>query len=134
TVLIVEVAGAIFTGSLALLADAGHMFSDTIGLTVALAATVIAAKPATDRATFGFQRAEVFGALINGLILLAVALTVGYQAIVRFIDPGEVEIKSIPMLIIAVIGLIANIVAALILRPQAQSSINMRGAYLEVLG
>lgn len=134
TVLIVEVVGAIFTGSLALLADAGHMFSDTIGLTVALAATVIAAKPATDRSTFGFQRAEVFGALINGLILLAVAVTVGYQAIMRFIDPGDLEIKSFPMLIIAVIGLIANIVAALILRPQAQSSINMRGAYLEVLG
>lgn len=134
TVLVVEVVGAIFTGSLALLADAGHMFSDTIGLTVALAATVIAAKPATDRSTFGFQRAEVFGALINGLILLAVAVTVGYQAILRFIDPGDVEVKSFPMLIIAVIGLIANIVAALILRPQAQSSINMRGAYLEVLG
>lgn len=134
TVLIVEVVGAIFTGSLALLADAGHMFSDTIGLTVALAATVIAAKPATDRSTFGFQRAEVFGALINGLILLAVAVTVGYQAILRFIDPGDVEIKSVPMLIIAVIGLVANIVAALILRPQSQTSINMRGAYLEVLG
>lgn len=134
TVLIVEIAGAIFTGSLALLADAGHMFSDTIGLTVALAATVIAAKPATDRSTFGFQRAEVFGALINGLILLVVAVVVGYQAVLRFIDPGELEIKSVPMLAVAALGLAANIVAAIILRPQAASSINMRGAYLEVLG
>lgn len=133
-VLIAEILGAIFTGSLALLADAGHMFSDTIGLTVALAATVIAAKPATDRSTFGFQRAEVFGALINGLILLAVAVAVGFQAIARFIDPGGLDIKSFPMLIVAAIGLVANIVAALILRPQAGSSINMRGAYLEVLG
>lgn len=134
TVLVVEVLGAIFTGSLALFADAGHMFSDTIGLTVALAATVIAAKPATDRATYGFQRAEVFGAFINGVILLVVSIVVGYQAIARFVDPGELEIKSMPMLIVAAIGLIANIVAALILRPQADSSINMRGAYLEVLG
>lgn len=133
-VLVVEVLGALFTGSLALLADAGHMFSDTIGLAVALAATVIAARPATDRATFGFQRAEVFGALLNGAILLVVAITVGYQAISRLIDPGDLEVKSLPMLVVAAIGLLANIVAAIILRPQAQSSINMRGAYLEVLG
>lgn len=133
-VLIVEVAGAIFTGSLALFADAGHMFSDTIGLTVALAATVIAAKSATDRSTFGFQRAEVFGALINGGILLAVAIAVGFQAIWRLVEPGDLEIKSIPMLLVAALGLVANLVAAAILRPRAHSSINMRGAYLEVLG
>jgi len=133
-VLIIEIVGALLTGSLALLADAGHMFSDTVGLTVALAATVIAARPATDRATFGFQRAEVFGALINGGILLAVAITVGVQAVSRLVSPGDVEIQSFPMLIVAAIGLLANIVAALLLRPQAASSINMRGAYLEVLG
>lgn len=134
TVLIVEIAGAIFTGSLALFADAGHMFSDTIGLTVALGATIIAAKPPTERSTFGFQRAEVFGALINGLILVVVSITVGYQAISRLVDPGDLEIKSVPMLFVATLGLVANIVAAFILRPQAESSINMRGAYLEVLG
>lgn len=133
-VLVIEILGALFTGSLALLADAGHLFSDTIGLAVALAATVIAARPATDRATFGFQRAEVFGALVNGLILLAVAGTVGYQAIFRLVAPGDLEVKSLPMLVVAGIGLLANIVAAIILRPQSQSSINMRGAYLEVLG
>lgn len=133
-VLVVEVLGALFTGSLALLADAGHMFSDTIGLAVALAATVIAARPATDRATFGFQRAEVFGALLNGVILLVVAITVGYQAISRLIEPGDLEVKSLPMLVVASIGLLANVIAAVILRPQAQSSINLRGAYLEVLG
>ncbi len=133
-VLIVEIAGAILTGSLALFADAGHMFSDMIGLTVALAATVIAARPATDRSTFGFQRAEVFGALINGGILFAVVISVGYQAIARLVDPTDVEVKSLPMLLVASLGLVANIVAASILRPQAQSSINMRGAYLEVLG
>ena len=133
-VLVIEVVGALLTGSLALLADAGHMFSDTIGLAVALAATVIAARPATDRATFGFQRAEVFGALLNGVILLVVAVTVGYLAVSRLVEPGDVEIKSLPMLVVAGIGLLANVVSAIILRPQSQTSINMRGAYLEVLG
>jgi cobalt-zinc-cadmium efflux system protein len=133
-VLVIEVVGAILTGSLALLADAGHMFSDTIGLTVALAATIVAARPATERATFGFQRAEVFGALVNGGILLAVAIAVGYQAVARLVSPGEVEIQSLPMLVVAALGLLANVVAALILRPQAGASINLRGAYLEVLG
>lgn len=133
-VLLLEILGAWFTGSLALFADAGHMFSDSVGLTVALLATIIAARPATDRATFGFQRAEVFGALINGGILLAVACVVGFQAIVRLGSPGSVEVHSVPMLIVAVVGLLANIVAAIILRPQSATSINMRGAYLEVLG
>jgi cobalt-zinc-cadmium efflux system protein len=133
-VLVVEVVGAILTGSLALLADAGHMFSDTIGLTVALAASIIAARPATERATFGFQRAEVFGALVNGGILLVVAIGVGFEAIVRLASPGGVEVQSLPMLVVAGVGLAANVVAALILRPHADDSINLRGAYLEVLG
>ncbi|MCC6375977.1 MAG: cation transporter [Microbacteriaceae bacterium] len=134
TVLVVEILGAIFSGSLALFADAGHMFSDSIGLTVALVATVVAARPATERATFGYQRAEVFGALINGLILLFVALSVGVQAIIRMVHPEGVEVHSVPMLIIGVVGLVANVVAAMILRPQATASINIKGAYLEVLG
>lgn len=134
TVLVVEVVGAALSGSLALLADAGHMFSDTIGLIVALLASVVAARPATDRATFGYQRAEVFGAAINGTILLVVSVTVGYQAVVRLLRPGEVEVHSMPLLIVAGVGLAANIAAAAILRPGAGDSINMRGAYLEVLG
>lgn len=134
SVLVLEVVAAIVTGSLALFADAGHMFSDTIGLTVALAATVIAARPATERATFGFQRAEVFGALINGGILLAVAISVGVQAVFRLLQPEGVHVLSLPMLVVGIIGLVANIAAALILRPQAEASINMKGAYLEVLG
>ncbi|MBX3116669.1 MAG: cation transporter [Cryobacterium sp.] len=134
SVLVLEVVAAIVTGSLALFADAGHMFSDTIGLTVALAATMIAARPATERATFGFQRAEVFGALINGGILLAVAISVGVQAVFRLLQPEGVHVLSLPMLVVGIIGLIANIAAALILRPQSETSINMKGAYLEVLG
>ncbi|MGO4692149.1 cation diffusion facilitator family transporter [Glaciibacter sp. 2TAF33] len=133
-VLVVEVIGAWLTGSLALLADAGHMFSDLAGLLIALAATVVAARPATDRQTFGFQRAEVFGALINGLILLAVAVSVVIGAALRLLTGQAGEVQGGPMLVVAVIGLVANVAALLLLRPAAGSSINMRGAYLEVLG
>jgi cobalt-zinc-cadmium efflux system protein len=134
TVLLVEVVGAWFTGSLALLADAGHMFSDLAGLVIALTATVVAARPATDRQTFGYQRAEVFGALLNGLILLAVAGVVVVGAIGRLTSGEAAEVLAAPMLAVAVVGLAANIVGILLLRPAAAGSINMRGAYLEVLG
>jgi cobalt-zinc-cadmium efflux system protein len=133
-VLVVEVVGAWLTGSLALLADAGHMFSDLAGLIIALAATVVAARPATDRQTFGFQRAEVFGALINGLILVAVAVSVVIGAVSRLLSPSPVDVQGGPMLVVAAIGLVANIAALALLRPAAGHSINMRGAYLEVLG
>ncbi|WP_314146734.1 cation diffusion facilitator family transporter [uncultured Leifsonia sp.] len=133
TVLVVEVVGALLSGSLSLLADAGHMLSDLTGLIVALMATIVAARPATDRQTFGFRRAEVFGALINGLILVAVAVSVTIGAIGRLMN-GEAEVQSTPMLVVAAIGLVANVGALLLLRPAAGHSINMRGAYLEVLG
>jgi cobalt-zinc-cadmium efflux system protein len=133
-VLVAEVAGAWSTGSLALLADAGHMFSDLAGLVIALTAIMVAARPATDRQTFGYQRAEVFGAMINGLILLVVAGFVVFGAINRLVDGAPVEVLAGPMLVVAVIGLIANIVGIVLLRPAAAGSINMRGAYLEVLG
>ncbi|KGJ72421.1 cation transporter [Cryobacterium roopkundense] len=133
-VLIVEAIGAMVTGSLALLADAGHMLSDLVGLLVALAATIVAARPATDRQTFGYQRAEVFGALINGLILVAIGVFVVVGAVSRLIHPVATEVLAGPMLVVALIGLVANVAALLLLRPAAGGSINMRGAYLEVLG
>jgi cobalt-zinc-cadmium efflux system protein len=132
-VLVVEVVGAWLTGSLALLADAGHMFSDLAGLIIALMATVVAARPATDRQTFGYQRAEVFGALLNGLILVGVAIAVVIGAVGRLFEAGGSEVRAAPMLVVAVIGLLANVAALLLLRPAAGSTINMRGAYLEVL-
>lgn len=132
-VLVVQVVGAVLSGSLALLADAGHMLSDVAGLVVALMATIVAARPATDRQTFGFRRAEVFGALINGLILVVVAVTVTIGAVGRLVT-GESDVQSGPMLVVAVIGLVANLAALLLLRPSADHSINMRGAYLEVFG
>lgn len=132
-VLVVEVVGAWISGSLSLLADAGHMLSDLTGLVVALMATIVAARPATDRQTFGYRRAEVFGALINGLILVVVAVTVTIGAIGRLVS-GETGVQSGAMLIVAAIGLVANFGALLLLRPAAGHSINMRGAYLEVFG
>jgi cobalt-zinc-cadmium efflux system protein len=129
-----EVAGSWISGSLSLLADAGHMLSDLTGLTIALVATIVAARPATDRQTFGYRRAEVFGALINGLILVVVAGFVSVGAIVRLVNSSGAEVQSVPMLVVAAISLVANLGALLLLRPTAQHSINMRGAYLEVLG
>lgn len=133
-VLLVEAAGAWLSGSLSLLADAGHMLSDLTGLIIALMATIVAARPASDRQTFGYQRAEVFGALINGLILLVVAVVVSIGAVVRLVNAGDAHVQSTPMLIVAAIGLVANFGALLLLRPSAGHSINMRGAYLEVFG
>ncbi|HWU45223.1 MAG TPA: cation diffusion facilitator family transporter [Humibacter sp.] len=132
-VLVIEVVGALLSGSLSLLADAGHMLSDLAGLLIALAATIVAARPATDRQTFGFRRAEVFGALINGAILIVVAVTVTIGALGRLIG-AQHEVHSIPMLIVAAIGLVANLAALLLLRGGAEHSINVRGAYLEVFG
>jgi cobalt-zinc-cadmium efflux system protein len=133
-VFVVQVIGSWLSGSLALLADAGHMLSDVAGLVVALMATIVAARPPSDRQTFGYQRAEVFGALINGVILVVVAVSVTVGAIIRLTSGAEAEVQSTPMLVVAVIGLLANAGALLLLRPAAGNSINMRGAYLEVLG
>lgn len=134
TVLLIEVVGAVATGSLALLADAGHMASDLIGLIVALVATIIAARPATATHSFGFQRAEVFAALFNGLLLIGVAVFVAVEGVTRLISPQEVDIPPVPLLVVAVIGLVANFGALMLLRGGASTSLNMRGAYLEVFG
>jgi cobalt-zinc-cadmium efflux system protein len=132
-VLVIEVIGAVLSGSIALFADAGHMLSDLTGLVVALVATVLAARPASDRQTFGHRRNEVFAAFLNAAILLAVVVYVAVEAIERLVaPPGQVEAPL--MLVVAVIGAIANTAALLVLRGGAKDSINMRGAYLEVLG
>ncbi|SDZ08912.1 cation diffusion facilitator family transporter [Herbiconiux ginsengi] len=134
TVLVVEVIGAFFTGSLSLFADAGHMLSDLIGLIIALIATIVAARPANDRHSYGYQRAEVFGALANSLILIGVAVFVTFEAVTRLISSEPGEVRGGLMLVVACIGLVANFTSLLILRGGAKTSINMRGAYLEVLG
>jgi len=130
--LVVEVGGAVVSGSLALLADAGHMLSDLVGLVVALVAIVVAARPATDRQTYGYQRAEVFGALVNGALLSAVAVFVAVEGVDRLIRPDDADVLSTPMLVVAIVGLGANVASLLVLR--GGTGIGMRGAYLEVLG
>ena len=132
--LLVEVVGAVAAGSLALLADAGHMLSDLLGLVIALIALGIAARPATDRQTFGYQRAEVLGALANGLILAGVAVFVAIEGVTRLLHPSEAHVLGVPLLVVASVGLLANIAVLLVLRGGAGKSIGMRAAYLEVLG
>ena len=134
TIMVVQVVGAILSGSLALLADAAHMFTDSSALVIALIASAVAARPADDRRTFGYQRAEVFGALINAIILIVLMVFVAVQGVQRLIDPGEVEVAGPLMLIVAVIGMIANGISMWLLSAAQKTSINVRGAYLEVMG
>src|SRR5690606_33872618 len=134
TVMIVQVVGAVLTGSLALLADAAHMFTDSSALVIALIATAVAARPADDRRTFGYQRAEVFGALINAVILTVLMVVVTVQGVQRLLDPGEVEVADPLMLVVAVVGMAANAISLWLLSRAQRTSINVRGAYLEVLG
>ena len=134
TVMVVQVVGAALSGSLALLADAAHMFTDASALVIALIASSVAARPADDRRTFGYQRAEVFGALINAIILIVLMVVVAVQGVQRLLEPGEVEVAGPLMLIVAVIGLIANGISMWLLSAAQRTSINVRGAYLEVMG
>ncbi|MBW9108210.1 cation transporter [Microbacterium trichothecenolyticum] len=134
SVMVVQIAGAALSGSLALLADAAHMFTDAAALVIALIASTVAARPANDRRTFGYQRAEVFGALINGAILIGLSVWVAFESISRLLNPGTTEVAGTLMLIVAIVGLVANGVAMWLLSSAQRRSINVRGAYLEVLG
>lgn len=133
-VMLVQIVGAFISGSLALLADAAHMFTDAAALVIALIASTVAARPADDRRTFGFQRAEVFGAALNGVILIALSVWVAVEGVQRLLDPGDVEVAGGLMLAVAIVGLIANAIAMWLLSSAQRTSINVRGAYLEVLG
>src|SRR5438105_1249600 len=129
--LVVEVLGALFTGSLALLADAGHMLTDVGGLALALFAIWIAARPPTPAKTYGYYRAEILAALVNALLLLAVAGVILVEAYERLIHPRAV--LGGPMLAIGALGLVVNLVGAWLLHRDAADSLNVRAAYLEIL-
>ncbi|NLP85798.1 cation transporter [Microbacterium sp. CFH 90308] len=133
-VMVVQIIGAALSGSLALLADAAHMFTDAAALVIALVASIVAARPANDRRTFGYQRAEVFGALVNGIILIALSAWVAVEGVSRLLSPSDVEVAGGLMLGVAIVGLVANAVAMWLLSSAQRRSINVRGAYLEVLG
>lgn len=133
TVLVVELVGAWLAGSLALLADAGHMATDTAAIVLALGASYVAARPAGPRTTFGLHRAEVLAALLNALVLLGVCVYLAYAGTARLIDPGSAEVHAGLLLAFAAAGLVANAVSMLVLSRSATDSLNLRGAMNEVM-
>ena len=132
TILLVEVAGAAISGSLALLADAGHMLTDGAGVGLALLAIRFAARPATPQRTFGYYRLEILAAVVNAVLLFGVAAFILVEAWRRLTEPPEVA--SGLMLVVALVGLAANAVSMWLLHGGQRDSLNLRGAYLEVWG
>lgn len=131
TYFIVEVVGGLLTNSLALLADAAHMLTDVGGIGLALFATWISQRPANPAKTYGYYRVEILAALTNALVLILLSFYILYEAYGRFQDPPEVQ--SLPMLGVATVGLAVNIVGIYILRRGSKKSLNVQGAYLEVV-
>jgi len=129
--LIAEVVGGFLTHSLALLADAGHMLTDVAGLGLALLAIQFAERPATPERTYGFYRVEILAALTNGVVLIGISIYILYEAYQRFRNPPEVQ--SGAMLAVAAVGLVVNIVGIYLLRAASKESLNMKGAYFEVM-
>src|SRR6478735_3762850 len=130
TVMVVEVVGALVTGSLALLADAGHMATDAAAVVLALGASYVATRRAGPRSTFGLHRAEILAALVNALVLLVVCGYLAWAGIARLADPETVDAG--PMVLFALVGLAANAVSLFVLNRSDTGSLNMRGAMNEV--
>jgi cobalt-zinc-cadmium efflux system protein len=126
-----EVVAAVIASSLALLADAGHMLTDATALGLAIAAASMAARPARGRWTFGFKRMEVLAAQINGLTLLVIGIWIVYGAVLRLIDPVQVE--GTIVLVVALVGVAVNLSATILLSRASRTSINVRGAFVHVL-
>jgi cobalt-zinc-cadmium efflux system protein len=132
TILAVEVAGGIAANSLALLADAGHMLTDVAGMALALVAIWFAGRSPTDSRTYGYLRLEILATVANAVLLFGIAAFVLFEALERLAAPPQ--ISSGPMLAVAVVGLIGNAGSLFLLRDAQRVSMNMRGAYLEVMG
>jgi cobalt-zinc-cadmium efflux system protein len=130
-VLLAELVGGLVAGSVALLADAGHLLSDSAGVALALVAASFAGRPATSGRTFGFLRAEILAAVANGVLLLSVGLFVIGLSVWRFVEPQESDAGL--MGVLGTVALLANGVALLLLRGRSEHSLNVRGAHLEVL-
>jgi len=130
TVLLVEVAGAWWTNSLALLSDAAHMATDTLALAIALVAVRLARRPPDARRTYGYARFEALGALANGMLLFALAGYILWEAWQRLRTP--LPVASLGMLVVAVVGLVCNLAAMRLLHAGSGQSLNLKGAYLEV--
>jgi cobalt-zinc-cadmium efflux system protein len=123
--LVAEAIGGVLTGSLAVLADAGHVLSDVGAIALALFAAALAARPAGGRMTFGYQRSEILAALVNGLLLVVVAIAVAYEAVGRLGDPPSIEAGGV--LALGLLGLAGNVAAALVLSRGERSDVNLEG-------
>jgi cobalt-zinc-cadmium efflux system protein len=130
--MVAEVIGAWWTGSLALLADAGHMFTDVAALILALSAVWFGARPADSKKTFGYYRLEIVAALVNGVALVLMSLLIFYGAYERWIEPPVV--RSGPMMLVAAGGLAINLICAWILHGRHDIDLNIRGAWMHVMG
>ena len=130
TFLVAEAVAGVLLNSLALLADAAHMFTDAAALAIALAAVRIARRPADARRTYGYHRFEILAAAFNALLLFAVAIYILYEAYQRFRSPADVQTTG--MLVVATLGLIINLISMRLLSSGKDSSLNIKGAYLEV--
>ncbi|UCG69908.1 MAG: cation transporter [Thermoplasmata archaeon] len=130
SILVVELIGGIISNSLALFTDAAHVFMDVLALGLSLSAVTIACRPLDEKATFGYHRAEIFAALINGVLLVIVVIFILTEAYERLISPPE--IRTFEMLVVASIGLVVNLFVTFTLR--GHHDLNIRGAYLHVLG
>ena len=128
---VLELVGGLLTGSLALLADAGHMAGDVFALALALFAGWLAGRPATLQRSFGYQRAEILAALANGIALVAIAVWIFIEAVDRLADPPEILAGWV--LVVALAGLVVNLAGALILAGERVRSLNVRAAFLHVL-
>jgi cobalt-zinc-cadmium efflux system protein len=128
---VVEIVGGLLTGSLALLADAAHMLSDNVALGIALLAVWIAGRPSTPERSFGYQRVEILAALVNGIVLVALAIWIFIEAWRRFSDPPEVLAGWVA--VVAVAGLAVNLAAAAILDRAGHATLNMRAAFRHVV-
>lgn len=132
TFMVVEVVGGILSGSLALLADAGHMLTDSMALALAVFAFRVSSKPADGRRSYGYQRVQIIAAFVNGLSLLVIVGWILFEAVMRLFDPPEVFGST--MLMVATAGLFVNIASFIVLHGGDQENLNIRGAALHVLG
>lgn len=132
TIMVAEVIGGILSGSLALLGDAGHMLVDALAIGLSLFAMSVARRPATATKTFGYHRVEILAALVNGTVLVLVAVYIFYEAYQRFLEPPE--IKTPLMLAVATIGLLANLGGVILLNKASHRSLNIKAAFWHIMG
>jgi len=132
SVMVIEIAGGIASNSLALLSDAGHMFTDVLALALAMFAVAVAARPAPARVSFGYYRVEILSALANGVVLAVISLGIFYEAYRRFAKPPEV--KGPTVVAVALVGLAANLAGLFLLRKASQHCLSVRAAAMHVLG